>query len=182
MNAFAGETADTASASSTEAAGCYKLTSETTEGPYHIDADKIRQDIIEDKEGIPLTLKLKVIDSETCKPIRDAAVDIWHADALGVYSGYESLSSGGGSGPTGAPSGTPTECEAIPKRYGALRRNWSSLSRFVWPTGVWWLGKTTKRPTLICRRAAVTWVTCRRYGRRPCHCGSDRAAAGRPHR
>ncbi len=111
--AFAGETTGsvTASASSTSTAAqaCYKLTSETTEGPYYIDADKIRQDITEDKEGIPLTLQLKVIDSETCKPVADAAVDIWHCDALGIYSGYESLSTGGGgTAPTGAPTGTPT--------------------------------------------------------------------------
>ncbi|MEU1038154.1 intradiol ring-cleavage dioxygenase [Streptomyces sp. NPDC005551] len=94
---------------------CYTLTSETTEGPYYIDADKIRQDITEDQEGIPLTLGLKVIDADTCRPVKDAAVDIWHCTALGVYSGYESMGSGGGGGggapsgaPTGAPSGTPT--------------------------------------------------------------------------
>ncbi|MFF6802623.1 intradiol ring-cleavage dioxygenase [Streptomyces sp. NPDC012616] len=97
----------TASAGSSEA--CYLLTSETTEGPYYIDADKIRRDITEDKEGIPLTLALKVIDSDTCKPVAGAAVDIWHCDALGIYSGYESLSTGGGGAPTGAPSGAPTE-------------------------------------------------------------------------
>jgi protocatechuate 3,4-dioxygenase beta subunit len=108
--AFADGTTSTASASGTSSAEvCYKLTSETTEGPYYIDADKLRRDITEDKEGIPLVLDLKVIDSETCKPIRNAAVDIWHCDALGIYSGYESLSTGGGgTAPTGAPSGTPT--------------------------------------------------------------------------
>ncbi|KUO21242.1 intradiol ring-cleavage dioxygenase [Streptomyces dysideae] len=119
--AFAGESGakgakgTSASASSTSSSGevCYQLTSETTEGPYYIDADKIRRDITEDKEGIPLTLTLKVIDSETCKPIADAAVDVWHCDALGLYSGYESFSNGGGGGaptdaPTDAPSGTPT--------------------------------------------------------------------------
>jgi len=108
--AFASGTSTTASASSTSTAAeaCYKLTSETTEGPYYIDADKIRQDITEDKEGIPLTLRLKVIDSETCRPIADAAVDIWHCDALGIYSGYESSSTGGGTAPTDAPSGTPS--------------------------------------------------------------------------
>ncbi|MFF7641590.1 intradiol ring-cleavage dioxygenase [Streptomyces canus] len=109
--AFAGETSTTASASgsSTAAEACYKLTSETTEGPYYIDADKLRQDITEDKEGIPLTLSLKVIDSETCKPIAGAAVDIWHCDALGIYSGYEASSTGGGgTAPTDAPSGTPS--------------------------------------------------------------------------
>ncbi|MEV1081642.1 intradiol ring-cleavage dioxygenase [Streptomyces sp. NPDC050211] len=101
--------AASASASTTSAETCYKLTSETTEGPYYIDADKLRTDITEDKEGIPLTLRIKVIDAETCKPLKNVAVDIWHCDALGIYSGYESLSTGGGGGaPTDAPSGTPT--------------------------------------------------------------------------
>ncbi|GGQ73681.1 dioxygenase [Streptomyces asoensis] len=110
--AFAGEKGGTkpaASASAGAGEACYRLTSETTEGPYYIDADKLRRDITEDKEGIPLTLALKVIDSETCKPVVNAAVDIWHCDALGIYSGYESLSTGdGGGAPTDAPSGTPT--------------------------------------------------------------------------
>ncbi|SES29078.1 Dioxygenase [Streptomyces sp. yr375] len=111
--AFAGESkpgkgAKGAKASASAGEVCYKLTSETTEGPYYIDADKLRQDITEDKEGIPFTLALKVIDSETCKPIANAAVDVWHCDALGLYSGYESSSTGGGGAPTDAPSGTPT--------------------------------------------------------------------------
>ncbi|QJT02850.1 intradiol ring-cleavage dioxygenase [Streptomyces asoensis] len=98
---------------------CYRLTSETVEGPYYIDADKIRRDVTEDRAGIPLLLGLKVIDSETCRPIRNAAVDIWHCDAAGVYSGYEDQGNGGGGGPaptgepptgeppTGAPTGAP---------------------------------------------------------------------------
>ncbi|MET9382067.1 intradiol ring-cleavage dioxygenase [Streptomyces sp. NPDC002928] len=110
VNAFASETSDSSTSSDASTETCYKLTSETTEGPYYIDADKLRQDITEDKEGIPLTLTLKVIDSETCKPIKNAAVDVWHCDALGIYSGYESLSTGAGGGaPTDAPSGTPSD-------------------------------------------------------------------------
>ncbi|MFJ9089055.1 intradiol ring-cleavage dioxygenase [Streptomyces sp. NPDC102384] len=100
--AFAEETT-----SDTEA--CYKLTTETTEGPYYIDADKLRRDITEDQEGIPLLLSLKVIDADTCKPLKDAAVDIWHCNAVGIYSGYEDMSSGGGgTPPTGAPTDMPT--------------------------------------------------------------------------
>ncbi|MFF4398286.1 intradiol ring-cleavage dioxygenase [Streptomyces sp. NPDC001480] len=89
---------------------CYTLTSELVEGPYYIDADKLRRDVTEDQEGIPLTLTLKVIDSETCKPVRNAAVDIWHCNAVGIYSGYEAMGSGGGGpAPTGEPpTGTPT--------------------------------------------------------------------------
>ncbi|MEU4892103.1 intradiol ring-cleavage dioxygenase [Streptomyces sp. NPDC044780] len=110
--ASAGETSATPSASASASSGevCYRLTSETTEGPYYIDADKIRKDITEDKEGIPMTLRLKVIDSESCKPLAKVAVDIWHCDALGIYSGYEDSSAGGGTPPTGTPpTGTPTD-------------------------------------------------------------------------
>ncbi|SES29033.1 Dioxygenase [Streptomyces sp. yr375] len=103
-----------------EAEVCYRLTSETVEGPYYIDADKIRQDITEDREGIPLLLDLKVIDSETCKPIRNAAVDIWHCDAVGVYSGYEDMGNGGGGpAPTGAPpTDAPTDAPTGPPPGG----------------------------------------------------------------
>ncbi|MFE5481364.1 intradiol ring-cleavage dioxygenase [Streptomyces sp. NPDC056527] len=115
--ASAGSSGKGSSGKGTAGEACYRLTSETTEGPYYIDADKIRKDITEDREGIPLTVRLKVIDADTCKPLRNAAVDIWHCDALGIYSGYESLSTGGGGGggtpptgtpPTDAPTGTPT--------------------------------------------------------------------------
>ncbi|MFD7684758.1 intradiol ring-cleavage dioxygenase [Streptomyces sp. NPDC060187] len=110
--AFADDRAAGPPSSASGAETCYRLTSESTEGPYYIDADKIRQDITEDEEGIPLTLVLTVIDAETCRPVRNAAVDIWHCSALGVYSGYESMSNGGGGGgtpPTGEPpTGTPT--------------------------------------------------------------------------
>ncbi|MEU5955855.1 intradiol ring-cleavage dioxygenase [Streptomyces sp. NPDC047525] len=99
---------DASATDASTAQTCYRLTGETTEGPYYIDADKIRKDITEDREGIPFTLRLKVIDSDTCRPLKRAAVDIWHCDALGIYSGYESMSGGGGgTPPTGAPTGTP---------------------------------------------------------------------------
>ncbi|MDX6631038.1 MAG: hypothetical protein QOH00_3284, partial [Gaiellales bacterium] len=36
-----------------------------------------------------LTLRLTVVDASTCKPIKGAAVDIWHASAGGKYSGEQ---------------------------------------------------------------------------------------------
>ncbi|MGW2516092.1 intradiol ring-cleavage dioxygenase [Streptomyces sp. NPDC001617] len=103
--------ADDNTASTSGEDACYTLTSELVEGPYYIDADKIRQNVTEDQEGIPLHLRLKVIDAETCRPVRNAAVDIWHCNASGIYSGYEAMGSGGGGpAPTGPPpSGTPTD-------------------------------------------------------------------------
>jgi protocatechuate 3,4-dioxygenase beta subunit len=64
------------------------LTPELTEGPYYVPNEKVRRNITEGSPGAPLTLKLTVVDASTCKPIRNAAVDIWHADAGGVYSGF----------------------------------------------------------------------------------------------
>ena len=64
------------------------LTPELTEGPYYITGEKLRRNITEGKPGAPLTLHLAVVDTSTCKPIKGAAVDIWHADAGGVYSGF----------------------------------------------------------------------------------------------
>jgi protocatechuate 3,4-dioxygenase beta subunit len=88
--AAAGESAGPAAVAS-GAVQCV-LTPEQTEGPYYIAGEKRRRDITEGKAGVPLLLRLKVVDASTCRPIKGAAVDIWHADALGVYSGF-----GGGS-------------------------------------------------------------------------------------
>jgi protocatechuate 3,4-dioxygenase beta subunit len=63
------------------------LTPELTEGPYYVPGEKLRRDVTEGKAGTPLLLNLTVINASTCKPIRNATVEIWHCDALGVYSG-----------------------------------------------------------------------------------------------
>jgi protocatechuate 3,4-dioxygenase beta subunit len=85
--------------------GC-TLTPTVTQGPYYFDADKIRSDIREDKQGRLLKVAIKLQDSEQCKPIPNAVVEVWHCDAAGLYSGAESSSTGGGGMPGGArPSG-----------------------------------------------------------------------------
>ena len=64
------------------------LTPEQTEGPYYVAGEKVRRTITDGRPGTPLTLHLQVVNASTCKPIKGAAVDIWHADAGGVYSGF----------------------------------------------------------------------------------------------
>ena len=64
------------------------LAPEQTEGPYYIANEKIRRNITDGRRGVPLTLRAKVVDASTCKPIKGAAVDIWHCDAGGAYSGF----------------------------------------------------------------------------------------------
>jgi protocatechuate 3,4-dioxygenase beta subunit len=65
------------------------LTPEMTEGPYYVAGEKVRRDIREGRPGKLLTLRLVVVNASTCRPIRNAAVDIWHADAGGTYSGVQ---------------------------------------------------------------------------------------------
>jgi protocatechuate 3,4-dioxygenase beta subunit len=62
------------------------LTPELTEGPFYVANEKLRKDITEGKAGVPLLLALTFLDASSCKAIRNATVDIWHCDALGVYS------------------------------------------------------------------------------------------------
>jgi protocatechuate 3,4-dioxygenase beta subunit len=89
---LAGEAAGGNRAVETGAVQCV-LTPELTEGPYYIAGEKLRRDIREGHPGTPLALHLIVRNASTCKPIKGAAVDIWHADAAGQYSGFSSDSS-----------------------------------------------------------------------------------------
>jgi protocatechuate 3,4-dioxygenase beta subunit len=63
------------------------LQREVTEGPYYLDLDLLRRNIRGGRPGTPLTLRFRVVDATTCRPIRNATVDIWHCDAGGDYSG-----------------------------------------------------------------------------------------------
>ena len=78
-----------------------------TEGPYYLDLDLVRSDVREDRTGATLNLDLIVMDVATQAPVSGAAVDIWHCDAEGIYSGFVAASTGsnGGGGPGGGPGG-----------------------------------------------------------------------------
>ena len=63
------------------------LYAQQTEGPFYLDLDSLRRDITEEKPGAALRLLVAVQD-ESCAPLKDLAVDVWHCDASGVYSGF----------------------------------------------------------------------------------------------
>ncbi|KAK0341559.1 hypothetical protein LTR94_025879 [Friedmanniomyces endolithicus] len=86
-NGAAGVEARTAPAALLGSSVC-RITPQATEGPYWIDPELERSDIVEDRKGVPLKLALQIIDAATCKPFERARVDIWHCDAQGVYSGF----------------------------------------------------------------------------------------------
>jgi len=71
---------------------------EQTEGPYFVDETLERSDIRSDPAsgrisvGAPLTLQFvlsRVTPTGACAVLPGAQVDIWHCDALGVYSDVE---------------------------------------------------------------------------------------------
>ena len=85
------------------AARCAQLTPELTEGPYWVDTMLRRSDVRADtsgknrQAGVPLTLSINVVDSSAdCKALNGVAVDIWHANAYGLYSDESSQAPGGG--------------------------------------------------------------------------------------
>ena len=65
------------------------LAPEQTEGPYYVDDAAVRRNVTEGKPGVALMLRLGVLDASTCKPVTGAAVEIWHCDAGGEYSGVQ---------------------------------------------------------------------------------------------
>jgi protocatechuate 3,4-dioxygenase beta subunit len=82
------------------------LIAEQEEGPYYVDYDKVRADITEGKPGVPLKLRVALVDAKRCTPLINASLDIWHCDAQGVYSGFTANGGGFGHGPGGPPPDT----------------------------------------------------------------------------
>jgi protocatechuate 3,4-dioxygenase beta subunit len=80
---------DTSSGPAAVANGAVKcvLSPELTEGPYYIAGEKVRRNITDGRPGAALALHLTVLNASSCSPIKGAAVDIWHCDASGAYSG-----------------------------------------------------------------------------------------------
>lgn len=71
-------------------ASCVVSPSET-KGPFPIKTptELINSNIVSDRKGVALMVKIKVQNSgNSCKPIQGASVDIWHCDKDGYYSEY----------------------------------------------------------------------------------------------
>jgi protocatechuate 3,4-dioxygenase beta subunit len=55
------------------------LTPQSEEGPYYLDPKLVRADVTEGRPGVPLALRLRVIEAGSCT---------WHCDARGIYSAF----------------------------------------------------------------------------------------------
>lgn len=71
------------------------------EGPYYLANSPVRSDVTDGQSGKAMTLNFTIVDT-SCKPIKGARIDIWYANAQGIYSGVASrgddLGAGVGSG------------------------------------------------------------------------------------
>ncbi len=93
LPSFVSQIAPTA-AGSTGAATMCVVTPAETEGPYFVEEMLNRSDIRTDpsdgtvKDGVPLelTFNIATVSSSACSPLAGATVDVWHCDALGMYS------------------------------------------------------------------------------------------------
>ncbi|KAJ5253918.1 hypothetical protein N7497_011016 [Penicillium chrysogenum] len=67
---------------------------EVTQGPYYVTGELVRENIAESQEGIPLYMDIQLINTNTCEPIPEIYMDLWHCNSTGVYSGV--VASGNG--------------------------------------------------------------------------------------
>lgn len=84
-----------------QAAAC-ALTPDSGEGPFYFDANRVRVDVTENAVGAPLDMAIRILRADACAPFAGARVDLWQADALGLYSGYRDQSGVGGVSTRGA--------------------------------------------------------------------------------
>lgn len=65
------------------------LTCAATLGPCYFNTGLVRRDITESsvgKVGLPTRLGFRIVNADTCEPITNATMDIWHTDNQGLYS------------------------------------------------------------------------------------------------
>jgi protocatechuate 3,4-dioxygenase beta subunit len=60
-------------------------------GPYAVDEEIYRHDVREGQAGVDLYLDIGVIDVNTCEPLPNAYLTIWHCNATGTYSGFTKI-------------------------------------------------------------------------------------------
>ena len=92
--------------------GCTLMAEQET-GPYYLGDRLLRQNVTEGKPGLPLRLRIALVDARQCNPLPGAALDLWQCDALGVYSGFTANGPNGRGGRgrrgMGPPPGPPPD-------------------------------------------------------------------------
>jgi protocatechuate 3,4-dioxygenase beta subunit len=78
-----------------QAASC-TVTPDSGEGPFYFDPSLVRSDVTSGRPGAPLEFAVQITRARDCAPLAGVRLDLWQADALGLYSGYERQDGVGG--------------------------------------------------------------------------------------
>ena len=77
---------------------CVLVPNETA-GPFPLDLTEneffFRQEIQEDRVGVRLRQRIRILGADNCEPMPNVRVNIWHCDRDGDYSGYAAMNSEG---------------------------------------------------------------------------------------
>jgi len=84
---------DSTDPESGSSSGSCTVSPEETDGPYPLYTSRgssiQRVDITDGKTGTPLHITINILNTNnSCQPLANARVDIWHCDKDGYYSGY----------------------------------------------------------------------------------------------
>ena len=109
------------------------LTCAQTLGPCYYSGTQVRHDITEGKSGLPSLLGFLIVDADTCQPVENASIDIWHTDRNGVYSAPITAMCNAGD----ATARTQTFCRGV---QPADANGWAYF-RTIYPG--WYSGRTT---------------------------------------
>lgn len=82
-------------------AGVCRVISQDILGPFAIEQPPVRADLAMGQPGMPLQLRLRILNAFSCQPLPDARVSIWHSNADGMYSAVENVVLSGDGQPTG---------------------------------------------------------------------------------
>ncbi|MFM2306991.1 MAG: hypothetical protein RLZZ367_1660 [Bacteroidota bacterium] len=86
-----------------QAGSCVIIPTETA-GPFPLDLTAnttfFRQDVREDRAGVQLNVKMKILGDSNCAALPNVRVNIWHCDKDGSYSGYDNSMNPGQAGLT----------------------------------------------------------------------------------
>ena len=84
-----------------QGAGVCRLISQDILGPFAIDQPPVRSDLAMGQPGVPLQLRLNILNAFSCQPLPGARVSIWHSNAQGFYSAVQNVVLDGNGKPTG---------------------------------------------------------------------------------
>ncbi len=109
------------------------LTPDSGEGPFYFDPELVRSDIRAGAEGAVLDLAVEILRAGDCATLTDARFDLWHADAIGLYSGYARQPG------TGEPSPSVVD-ETFLRGTQFTDADGRARFRTLWPS--WYRGRT----------------------------------------